>query len=352
MNIVLDNIVYALQNAGGISTYWYELSKRFMRQDEVDTYFVEFGTEKNNIQRKLLDIGEGHILRADKGGLFLQRFKRIDTGRVQSDGIFHSSYFRVPRKASGIKSICTVHDFTHDYFFPGPRAWLHNFAKRRAVLESDAIIAVSDNTRKDILKFYPGISPEKIHVIYNGVAEEFKRLNRGREHSGAPFFLFVGSRDKYKNFDFSVDLAAACTGFELKVVGKDLTKEETAMLNKKLPGRYSLRKNISIEALNELYNTAYCLLYPSSYEGFGIPLAEAMRAGCPFIALNASSIPEVAGDAGILLNKLDLTDGIKAVDRIKQDRAGLMEKGLVQSNKFSWDKCFGETYQLYKNTMG
>jgi mannosyltransferase len=100
--------------------------------------------------------------------------------------------------------------------------------------------------------------------------------------------------------------------------------------------------------LNALYNNAFALVYPSSYEGFGIPVVEAMKAGCPFIALNKSSIPEVAGDAGVLMDDLTIDFFNEALSRIKTDRDEIIIKGLNQVSNFSWEKCYYETLKIYK----
>jgi mannosyltransferase len=351
MDLYYDNIVYGLQKVGGISSYWYELSKRYQRDPQVKIRFVETGTEHPNILRQLLKIDPQDVFLNKKYRLYLERFRRVKINSPDQPSVFHSSYFRVPVQSRKLRVVTTVHDFTHERYFKGPRLWLHNLAKKRAILESDAIITVSDHTRKDLLEYYPGIDPLLVQVIYHGVAEEFCVLPGKKEHDKRTF-LYVGSRDGYKNFEFAVDVIKGLNDAHLNVVGRSFSREELRMLDLKIPGRYTLYSDVSTRDLNTLYNESFCLLYPSSYEGFGIPLLEAMRAGCPFIALNACSIPEVAGHAGYLLSKLDLEEAWHAVDRIGADRAQFVQAGLEQSRNFSWDKCYAETTRLYNNLIG
>lgn len=350
MNLYLDNIVYDLQHIGGISTYWFELTSRFLRSGGLNLNFYETGFGNENLLRRKLDLRNVPVTVSGSGALLLERFRRLNDWKFEEQSIFHSSYFRVPVRNNQVKVVSTVHDFTHDLYFKGPRLWLHNFAKRRTILESDAIITVSEHTKKDLLHFYPGIDESKVKVIYNGVSEDFKPDASAGSGEGISL-LYVGARDDYKNFRFAVQLAAAEPEACLDIVGPALTAAERLFVELQLKGRYRVHTKISNAELNRLYNRAACLLYPSAYEGFGIPLLEAMRAGCPFIALNASSIPEVAGDAGYLLSSLNLEEAAAALKTIISSRTRFAERGHQQAQKFSWDKCYDETFQLYKQLI-
>ncbi len=134
------------------------------------------------------------------------------------------------------------------------------------------------------------------------------------------------------------------------IVGKDdLTPTQKSLL------KYSSfhYQGLSQEELNILYNNAFCLLYPTSYEGFGIPLLEAMSSGCPVISTNISSIPEVVGNAAILLDEVLPQNFIKAVLSLENSnlREEMIQKGFLQAKKFSWDKCYSETLEFYKNIL-
>jgi mannosyltransferase len=350
MNLYYDNIVYDLQAIGGISTYWYELSRRFLSSPEVNLKFYETKSRNNNMLRRKLDLPHGAVALSRNGTMLLERFRRLDDWNFDAPGIFHSSYFRVPAKNRMVKVVSTIHDFTHDLYFSGPRVWLHNFAKSRTIHESDTIITVSECTKRDLIRLYPDVDENKVQVIYNGVSDDFKQDDTIAVPERLSL-LYVGARDKYKNFRFAVQVAAALPEAYLDIVGAPLSASEQIFLDAKLKGRYQLHTHVSSTELNQLYNQAACLLYPSSYEGFGIPLLEAMRAGCPFLALDRSSIPEVAGNAGFLLSALDLNEAKEAITTMMNSRALFSERGQQQSLKFSWDKCFHETDQLYKSIL-
>jgi mannosyltransferase len=350
INLYYDNIVYDLQNIGGISSYWYELTTRLLKNPVVNMRFYQTSSQGDNILRTKLNLNPDRIATRNKVGTLVERFRTLNDWDFAENGVFHSSYFRVPVKNAKVKVVTTIHDFTHDLFFKGPRVWMHNFAKRRSIERSDAIITVSENTKMDLLRFFPKLSETKIHVIYNGVSEKFRHLASVDDREGS-MILFVGNRDAYKNFNFTVDLVSRHKDYTLNIVGSPLSLAEQLHLDAVLPGRYIIHSYISTEHLNILYNQAACLVYPSSYEGFGIPLLEAMRAGCPFIALKGSSIPEVAGDAGYLLSSLDLDEADSALKEIVANKPSFSEKGYTRSQLFSWDKCYTETYKLYNSLI-
>jgi len=340
MKVILDNIIFSLQKVGGISTYWYELSSRMLR-DHIDVLFID--RENYNLVAKQLSIQKGKKITAGFKELVVDRFTNVSLKEVDDKFIFHSSYNRRTTNRNA-KQVITVHDFVHEKFYNGIRRIIHSYQKGKAIKKADAIIVISENTKKDLLYFFPKISPSIIHVIYNGVSEDFfSKKNKKSSNS----FLFIGSREKYKNFDFTVKAVAQLEGFTLKIIGSSLRKEELNMLNRYLSGRWELFSQVENETLNGLYNDAYALIYPSSYEGFGIPLLEAMKSGCPFIALNCSSIPEVAGEAGVLIDKLEISLFNDAIARIDESREGIIKKGFDQANKFSWEKCYRETLNVY-----
>ena len=238
--------------------------------------------------------------------------------------------------------------------------YIHIWQKVFAIKRSDGIICVSENTKKDLIKFIPRVDESKIKVIYNGVGEEFKQLNKPSEFlqdefkvlKDKKYILYIGDRNSYKNFDIAINILSKLNEYTFVVIGgKEFNDYEKNMMEDMQNRIYHLR-GISGDELNIIYNNAFCLLYPSSYEGFGIPITEAMKAGCPVISTNISSIPEVAGDAALLVDNITSDYFIQEIKKLENVnfRDNLINKGLEQVKKFSWDICFSETYKFYEET--
>ncbi|MBS4716793.1 glycosyltransferase family 4 protein [Aeromonas dhakensis] len=345
MKLVIDGIIESLQNNGGCTVYFNQFLS-FLQKDKKNflTFMRFFPVMGENIE---LD-AERSILVTQKQR-FLERWRDVDTSSLGDDIIFHSTHYRLPTRR--VKTVTTVHDFTYELYRKGPARWMHSWQKFRAIKNSDLVICVSQNTADDLMRFCP-IDRNKIRVVYNGVSESYSPID-GVEKSDN--VVFVGARGWYKNFVLAVRTLQHFPYLNLRIVGGGpLTPEETALLEEYIPGRYKWLGRVSDCGLNELYNQAYCLFYPSSYEGFGIPVAEAMRSGCPVVAVNTSSIPEVAGDAALLVKEATVDEFRIAFTQLESEsiRQQLITDGFIQAKKFSWEKCYQDTLRVYHELMG
>ena len=341
--VVIDGIIFSLQRSGGISTYFNELLSRLLGAGiPVNCFVYGQGTGLAPIE-------------VQRRARMLERYRACRLGSTAQRVLFHSSYYRLPSRNHG-PVVTTVHDFTYERFSSGPRRWIHSWQKSRAIEGADAVICVSESTRKDLLEFMPHISLQRVHVIHNGVSDDFRPVDKADDAlASRPYVLYVGSRSRYKNFGLAVEAVSSFEGVDFVAVGGGtLTSSEERLLEQKLCGRYELRGVVDVGTLKQLYNGAICLLYPSSYEGFGIPVLEAMRAGCPVVALDASSIPEVAGSAASLVPRADPELFASAISHLRNAavRDEFRARGQRQAARFSWDKTFSETMNVYQDLLG
>jgi mannosyltransferase len=354
IDLVIDNIIFSLQKSGGVSVVWYELLTRLMNEKNINIGFIEANNNQNHLRKKLGIINNDIILKQNAS--FAQRYFNPKI-KKNNPFIFHSTYYRTcPHKLS--INISTVHDFTYEYFSHGIRKYVHSYQKFNAIRKSKYIICVSNNTKKDLLEFLPDVDSNKIIVIPNGVSDDYFLLDDEDElhynnftFRKNEYVLYVGSRAKYKNFDIVVD-SISSTDFKLVVVGSPLTPFEENYIKKcNFNDRFIYLGNVTNKILNRLYNNAYALIYPSSYEGFGIPVLEAQRAGCPVIAYNKSSIPEVIGDHTLLIDELDKKCILDKLEILTNNdiRKKVIMKGLENSMRYSWDKTYDKLFSLYKN---
>ena len=229
----------------------------------------------------------------------------------------------------------------------------------RYIKRASHLIAVSHNTRNDLIK-YLKVPDSKISVIYCGVDRSFFKPYNVKLLD-EPYILYVGSERPRKNLDRLLDAFAKLKGEfpELKLVkvgvsGRSEKYRKNTM--KKLASLGITEDVIFIDHVSELelayyYSSAQLLAYPSLYEGFGLPPLEAMTCGCPVVTSNTSSLPEVVGEAGIMVDPHDTDSLAQAMRQVLTDselRDNMVRKGLEQSKRFSWEKAAEQTLEVYK----
>jgi mannosyltransferase len=359
MHLYLDNIIFSLQRAGGISVYWCELLRRMLR-DEVSLHAIEGRGVEDNIFRAKLKLPQNMVVSnqaiPSQIARYLPPFVSMPKG-----SIFHSSYFRVPWIRNCI-TIETAYDFTYERFGVGLPRLVHSQQKRHALKAANGVICISESTKRDLLKFIPGVPEDRIRVIHLGYADEFHPLQGDRnqdlrgygELHDLPYLVYVGDRGSYKNFHLAVNAVSLAKGYGLIVVGGGrVNQSDQLLLEERLKGRYLHLDRLPNDKLNGLYNTAHALIYPSSYEGFGLPVIEAMAAGCPVIATDASSIPEVAGEAGLLVDEVSAQAFASRILTLEKStlRETLVKRGFENVKRFSWERCYQETVDFYHDMM-
>jgi glycosyltransferase involved in cell wall biosynthesis len=357
MKILLDNIIFSLQKSGGASVVWYQHLERLLRDNDFQSRILEYDNAELNYFRQQLTINKDLTEQMSSKYLFLKRYLNLNL-KNNDKHIFHSSHYRLG-KGQNVLNVTTVHDFTYEYFIRGLPQKVHSWQKKIAINNSDGIICVSESTKKDLLHFLPHVIESKIRVIYNGVDSAFKPLQNNFFYDGMHYFeeyryaLYIGDRrTTYKNFNMAVEACSLVKMPLLIIGGGELTELELHNLKTKLGvGNFKSVLDVSVDDLNKYYNRAYCLLYPSLYEGFGIPVVEAQCSGCPVIATYSSSIPEVIGNNYLAVlepTPQKIANKIKELSFESNLRKETVELGFQKSKAFSWQNTYNETKEFYK----
>ena len=301
-------------------------------------------------------------------------FLPISIKRLKLD-LFHGvDHIGIPflYKSKTCQYVVTIHDLItkiYPHTFPIKQRIVQNTLLPHILSKADKIIFVSRSTEDDVKKFYPQHA-EKVKVIYEGVEPQFyprskdevvEVLNKYKIHF--KYFLFLGTLEPRKNIirlieafirlkqEGNVETRLVITGRKGWLYKEIMEKIQQSPFSQDIV----FTGFIDDEDLPFLYSGAEMFLYPSLYEGFGLPVLEAMACGTPVITSNLSSLPEVTGEAGILIDPLKVEEIFQAMEKLSADkelREELQKKGLERAKLFSWKRAAKETLELYKEMLG
>ena len=367
MKILYDHQIFTNQIYGGISRYFFELMKNFENDNRIK-YDLSLRYSKNHYLNKYNDLKRKPFF---KNFTFRGKYRLINILNkniskkllIKGDyDIFHPTYYDPYfLKFLDVKPfVLTIYDMIHE-IYPEMFSSKDETSKRKNLLAQKAtkIIAISENTKKDIIKLY-NMSENKIEVIYlaNSINPN-KSTDDINIDLPKKYILFVGSRSIYKNFNLFIEaispLLIEDTELNVVCVGggnfKEMEKEKFKKLNivDKI-FQYSVSDNI----LAYIYQKAIAFVFPSLYEGFGIPILESFACSCPVIASNISSLLEVAGDAAIYFDptdKLSILNNIQKVIYDDELRNQLVYKGSQRVKEFTWKKTAHQTKKLYEGIL-
>lgn len=371
MRIILDPQIFNDQKYGGISRYYKEIFSRLAQREVINIPLFQ----TSNVYLKESDLltpkQKRNCLMVDimlKLGISTRSMIRKNQTKIFNSTIINWDYdVFVPTyyddyfldKIKDKPFVLTVYDMIHELF---PENFQDNnysvsANKKKLMEKATRIIAVSNNTKKDILKIYPHIDASKIDVIYHGVS--MKINSEIKIALPENYILFVGNRANYKNFKFFVtalkdtllnqpNLVIVCAG------GGAFSNDEKDFFNQLGISDKIIQKGFKEEELGLFYQKAKCFVFPSIYEGFGIPVLESMACGCPIVLGNHSSFPEVASDAGFyfdLNNPEDLKNKVELLLSDASLRDEYIQKGLAQVSKFNWDNAAQQCLEVYKKAL-
>jgi len=362
MRVAYDHQIFGWQRYGGISRYFFELARHIDAHEGVSFKIVSPLFVNEYLLESELPVAGIHAPQIHRTGRLYRELNRwiapIAMRRFNPDLVHETYYSQGTVAPRGAKVVTTVHDMIHE-LFPGDFSkWdATTREKASAVKRADHVICVSENTRKDLVRILD-VDPTKTSVVHHGF--ELSQRPAGIRRCAEPYILYVGSRGGYKNFDILLQAYAASASlhnhFRLVAFGGGLlTAREQARVEALSGGKWDvLHFSGGDDVLADLYSFAEVFVYPSLYEGFGIPPLEAMSCACPVLCTDRSSLPEVVGDAARFFDPESLDSLIDALNQVVSDssfRQILINKGHLRCAEFSWGKCAEETLEIYKRLI-
>lgn len=356
----------------GIGTYVRNLIRQLTELDRKNNYLLLTGPAGREV---LDDLPENFALVSQRSPVYsIRELFSIswDLFRRRVD-LYHATHYVVP-VLMPCRTVVTIHDIIHllyPEFLPNRLAFYYaHHMIRRSLQRGERIITVSHNTRSDLMHYF-GIGGQKIDVVYNGIDdvfrqpledEDLRRWMRNLELD-RPYFLFVGNPKPHKNLDNVVKAyaralelaefphALVCVGDRSGVDSK--VRQRAEQLG--IADRVMLLGHVAQEALPAIYQGATLFLYPTLYEGFGLPVVEAMASNVPVLTSNTSALKEIASGYAELVNPLDVDRMAQAIVHCVGDadhRQNLRHKGLRRSQEFSWRKAAEQTLDIYRRALG
>ncbi len=354
----------------GIGTYVRNIVTQIARLDTESEYVLVSRPEDLEFTRSLGPNLRGVVSTAGNYSI-REQFGIPAIVRREKPDVFHAPHYVLPPLLS-CPSVVTIHDCIH-LMFPQylPNRLAYTYARAAmwtATHRSAHVLTVSEASKRDILRFYR-IPPDKITVAYNAIDERFNtmpaadEIERVRERFQLhdPFVLYVGNIRPHKNVErlieaFALVRTGPLANTKLLIIGDEISKYPTlrrAVHQGKLHKHVRFLGFVGGDTLAALYRLATVFAFPSLYEGFGLPPLEAMASGTPVVTSNVSSLPEVVGDAAILVDPREPTAIAHGLRRALLDsalRAQMRERGLARASHYSWTRTAETILRIYRET--
>ena len=355
-HILYDNQIFDIQRFGGISRYFCEIIRRLnLRYDIAVRYSLNYYLTTYYLGKHFIPLPRFIFKRyreqCQNKNEELSRKLLIK----RKNYLFHPTYYNpyFLKHIGNNPYVITVHDMIHEKFsscFSDADEIIKQ--KKEVITHANRIIAISENTKKDIVELLK-VNPNKIDVIYHSTS---MKAYDGRPTSSLPekFLLYVGDRAPYKNFDRLIKAFAGLSKEDQKLslvcTGMPFNKLEKELISKLNISDKTIHIKATDKLLCELYSRAELFVFPSLYEGFGIPILEAYACHCPVALSNTSCFPEIAENAGIYFDPYSeesIANSIKEVVYNDKTRLELIHAGNERLKKFSWEKAVHLTEETY-----
>lgn len=366
MKILYDHQIFQVQKYGGISRYYYELIRELNKMGEVNISTSLMFSNNKYISDKILvkhfKYSSNKYFRGKMRSIMLFNrlisIKKIKTGDFD---IFHPTYYD-PYFLNYIGNkpfVLTVYDMIHEklkeLFSPNEQITKY---KKILLEKASKIIAISKNTKRDIIELFD-VDESKIEVIYLGNSMEINNESKLNIIIPKKYILFVGSRVGYKNFDRFINsvskllyednnLSIICAGGGIFNDKEILKFEKIGIINR------VFQVNLNDNKLVQFYKKALLFVFPSLYEGFGIPILEAFACECPLVCSNTGSLPEIADDGAEYFDphsEESIYRAIKKVSDNKEFKDRLVTNGIKILKHYSWKKTALKTKNVYASVI-
>ena len=370
MKIAININELTLSQNTGVKVYTREIVRALGKIDKKNEYILYLNCRDEALPR-LYDDFNNFIIKSSKSRLPFWTYAKLPR-EIKKDrlNILFMPIQAVPffKKPKNLKIVVTVHDLAFLIFpdhFTRKDKFLLNFHTKRAIKMADKIIAPSEATKKDIIKFY-GVNRDKIEVIWHGVTPPSPPLSEGENSKfNYPYILFVGSIQPRKN------IAGLIEAFELVKKSRDEALPRLYLVvcggrgwmadkiykrakESEFSSDIVFTGSVSNKERDELYKNALIFVFPSLYEGFGLPVLEAMNYGVPCVVGNNSSLSEIAGENALLVNANDSADIAEKINLLISDselRKDLSQRGIENAKRFSWNKAAEKMLEVFEEVV-
>jgi glycosyltransferase involved in cell wall biosynthesis len=359
MRVAFDEQILLAQSTGGISRYFSELiatfrSERALGVDPILAWNWSYNQHILDLEISKMIPGTSSLLRNE----LLKRYayyaaNSVARHKINSEAILHYTFYHPRFLKAGYKGrrVVTIYDMTPEMFpeqFPGRNPHL---AKLRYVNESDLVLCISKETAKDLLAIY-GPLDQPVEVTYLGVSPLFSPNKAPLPGIPDRYVLFVGRRGNYKDYRVAVEAVAGLRDdvVLIAVGGGPFSSDELRLHGALGVSRRVLHLDVDDSGLAHLYSNALAFVYPSRYEGFGLPTLEAMASGTPAVLASASVHPEIGGIAGLYFPPGDADALRDLLDELLGDatlRERHIELGVQRASEFTWLRTATQTAEAY-----
>jgi glycosyltransferase involved in cell wall biosynthesis len=362
MKIYFDYKIFLQQKFGGPSRYFSQLFENLNLNKKkayiVSPFYINDYLDQSNFKENIYG---KKIYSRRFGGKFYsycnKNISKIIFSKLSPD-LIHTTYYDHDLVSQKKPVVLTVYDLIHEIYSKDFGFKDYYRPKKDIIEKVDHFICISKNTQRDLINYYK-VDEKKTSVIYLSSFNLEKNFFTKHKHHN-PFFLFVGTRNRYKNFALLVKAYSSenflKNKFDLICFGGGKFNKDELELFK----NYNLDLNRihqiegSDEILISLYRTATAYVCTSLYEGFGLTLLEAMQQGCPVLSSNTSSLPEVYGDAALTFSPYSVEELRECLNKIVSSdsiREEFSKKGLKHAKNFTWEKCTQDTLKVYKSLI-